>query len=282
MFTRNRVIMSHNIKTPLTSISRAVGNILQLKYDQLIKSLFANNEQGFFYDPNDLSTMYQDAAGTVPVTGVGQPVGLIRDKSGRNNHAYQTASASRPTLRKNAVTGSNYLEFDGADDSLQTSSIDFTATDKLSIFAAVKKNVDGAYGIIVEQDANNTGGYFVLAASSSEGYYVQSGNAYNRSGIQTTGGASAPRSDVVVVSLDHSKADSTALRYSIESTELISTHVVFEGSAAPGNFGNTPLFIGRRGGSALPFNGRLYGLIICGALTPDKEVKAIKREIIRQ
>lgn len=43
--------------------------------------LFANNEQGFAYDPNDLTTMFQDAAGTVPVTGVGQPVGLVLDKS---------------------------------------------------------------------------------------------------------------------------------------------------------------------------------------------------------
>lgn len=48
---------------------------------QLVQKLFANNEQGFFYDPNDLSTMFQDAAGTVPVTGAGQPVGLMLDKS---------------------------------------------------------------------------------------------------------------------------------------------------------------------------------------------------------
>ena len=66
---------------------------------RLMTSLFANSEQGFFYDPNDLSTMFQNAAGTIPVTGVGQPVGLILDKSGRNNHAYQTASAARPILR---------------------------------------------------------------------------------------------------------------------------------------------------------------------------------------
>ena len=48
---------------------------------QLIKSIFSNGEQGFFYDPDDLSTMFRDAAGTVPVTAVGQSVGLILDKS---------------------------------------------------------------------------------------------------------------------------------------------------------------------------------------------------------
>ena len=48
---------------------------------QLIKSLFSLGEQGFAYDPNDLTTLYQDAAGTIPVTATGQPVGLMLDKS---------------------------------------------------------------------------------------------------------------------------------------------------------------------------------------------------------
>ena len=33
MFTRDSVIISYKIKTPLTSISRAVGNILQLTFN---------------------------------------------------------------------------------------------------------------------------------------------------------------------------------------------------------------------------------------------------------
>ena len=44
-------------------------------------SLFSSGEQGVWYDPSDLSTMYQDAAGTTPVTAMEQPVGLILDKS---------------------------------------------------------------------------------------------------------------------------------------------------------------------------------------------------------
>lgn len=39
----------------------------------------ANN--GALFDPSDLSTLYQDAAGTTPVTAVEQPVGLMLDKS---------------------------------------------------------------------------------------------------------------------------------------------------------------------------------------------------------
>jgi len=44
-------------------------------------SLFAGGEQGVWYDPSDLSTMFQDSLGTTPVTAAGQPVGLILDKS---------------------------------------------------------------------------------------------------------------------------------------------------------------------------------------------------------
>ncbi len=44
-------------------------------------SLFADGEQGGWYDPSDLTTLYQDAAGTTPVTAVEQPVGLVLDKS---------------------------------------------------------------------------------------------------------------------------------------------------------------------------------------------------------
>ena len=73
--------MSSIARPVARSVSRSVlaGQGVDLGY--LIRSMFANGEQGFAYDPNDLSTMFQDAAGTVPVTGVGQPVGLMLDKS---------------------------------------------------------------------------------------------------------------------------------------------------------------------------------------------------------
>ena len=72
----------------------------------VVAGLFQNNEPGVWYDPSDFSTMFQDAAGTTPVTAVEQPVGLVLDKSGNGNHAYQTTSTSRPVLsaRVNLLT----------------------------------------------------------------------------------------------------------------------------------------------------------------------------------
>ncbi len=43
--------------------------------------LFQFSEQGVWYDPSDFSTMFQGAAGAIPLTAAGQPVGLILDKS---------------------------------------------------------------------------------------------------------------------------------------------------------------------------------------------------------
>jgi hypothetical protein len=43
--------------------------------------IFVNNEQGYWLDPNDFDTMFQDPVGTTPVTAVGQGVRLMLDKS---------------------------------------------------------------------------------------------------------------------------------------------------------------------------------------------------------
>lgn len=81
-------------------------------------SLFKGGEQGAWYDPSDLRTLFQDAEGTIPVTADGDPVGLMRDKSGNGNHATQEISASRPLYRTDGVL--HWLQFDGVDDHLVT------------------------------------------------------------------------------------------------------------------------------------------------------------------
>lgn len=74
-------------------------------------SLFAASEQGAWYDPSDFSSMFQDSAGTTPVTAVEQPVGRINDKSGNGNHATQATAAARPVVsaRVNLLTYSEDL-----------------------------------------------------------------------------------------------------------------------------------------------------------------------------
>jgi len=79
-----------------------------------IADLFASSEQGAWYDPSDLSTLFQDSAGTTPVTTAGQPVGLMLDKSGNGNHATQATAARRLTYQ----TGPARATIDKVDDRL--------------------------------------------------------------------------------------------------------------------------------------------------------------------
>lgn len=65
----------------------------------LMTSLMTDGTQGWWYEPSDFSTLFQDVSGTIPVTAVEQSVALMLDKSGMGNHATQATSTSRPILR---------------------------------------------------------------------------------------------------------------------------------------------------------------------------------------
>ncbi|WP_420004072.1 hypothetical protein [Arenibacterium sp. LLYu02] len=65
------------------------------------------------YDPSDLSTLFQNAAGTIPA-GVGDPVRLMLDRSGNGRHLRAESDAARPVLQSSG--GLYWLESDGVDD----------------------------------------------------------------------------------------------------------------------------------------------------------------------
>lgn len=272
-----RVVISvfDMLERPVIRLPKVLGG---LTLDQQIQKLFANGEQGFFYDPNDLTTMYQDAAGTIPVTGAGQPVWHILDKSGNNNHAFATSSATRPILRQNAVTGANYLEFDGSDDFLRTSNIDFRGTDKLSLFTGVTKLSDSVQ-IIAELSSNvaaNTGSFYLVSGTDlgGNGYSSMSRGSLSASTGRAAINFTYPAPDVAVLSVKH---DISGDLSSMRRNGVIGIDGLQD--KGTGNFGLYPLFIGRRGGTALPFNGHIYGLIGIGKLIHESDVKRIEQGI---
>lgn len=83
-------------------------------------TLFAGGKQGVLYDPSKLSSLWQNAARTIPVTQDGDPVGCMDDLSGNGSHASQSVSAARPIYKTDGVL--HWLQFDGVDDCLTISS----------------------------------------------------------------------------------------------------------------------------------------------------------------
>jgi hypothetical protein len=370
--------------------------------------LFLAGEQGVWYDPSDLSTMFQDSAGTTPVTAVDQPVGRILDKSrgmargaelvtngtfdtdttgwtprnantslsvvsgmlqvanggaefsygyqtitavvGRTyrvtldyavvtgggrvqvgdnagtsgyydsgaftgtgalsfvfvagdttptisllqtgatagliarydnvsvreipgNHAIQATAGSRPTLKQDA-SGFYYLNFDGTDDSLATSAINFTATDKMTVWAGVHKASDAAVQTAVSLGNPLAGSFALKTPRTATVQWVN----------WSAGGTALPVVDyaiaapvtLVVTGQASISDDSLILR---ANGVQVGSSATDQGS---GNFGNHALYVGSLNGASQFLNGRIYSLVIRGAASTATEIVQAERAIARK
>ena len=82
----------------------------------LPSSLFASGEEGVWYDPSDISVLFQDNTGATPVTAPGQTIGLVLDKSSNGFNATQATTAARPSYIVDA--DGVFIQHDPVDDAL--------------------------------------------------------------------------------------------------------------------------------------------------------------------
>lgn len=221
--------------------------------------LFRNGEVGAWFDPSDLTTLFQDTAGTIPVAAAGQSVARMLDKSGRGHHATQATSANRPVYEVD-TTGRGYLAFDGPTSNrwMVTSTIT-PGTNRAQIFAGVRK-VGATVAVIAETGVNagtidGTIAVFHDGSSSPNGYGALRAVAGGSAAVNIASLFPSPISNVVTVIADE-PGDTLALRVDGVQRAITTPTPGF------GNFLAYPLYIGRRGGTTLPFNGRVYSLII--------------------
>ncbi len=83
-----------------------------------------------FFDPSQVEGLFQDEAGTAPVTADNQPVGLWHDLSATGQNLSQAVSAARPTYRTDGTF--HWIEADGVDDGLKTAPV-FTVGNPLTM-----------------------------------------------------------------------------------------------------------------------------------------------------
>ena len=234
-------------------------------------SLFAGGIGGAWYDPSDLTTLFQDSAGTTPVTASGQPVGKMLDKSGNGNHATQATAARRPTYTEGG--GLAWLAFDGVDDSMTTDAVDFSSTDKISAFAGVRKPTDGSTGpIIINADKGSDNGSFTLYAphnkTSRKWAWSLGGSSQNFYAVDTI---AAPNTAVITGLFDGAGSD-LAARIKPRLNGVTQTSFASSlGGGTTANFRNKALRIGIQNGSKDYFRGKMYGLIARGSVSSDAE-----------
>ena len=242
--------------------------------------LFANAEKGAWFDANDISTLFQDYNGTVPVTALGQPVGKWLDKSGNGNHAVQSISASRPTYQID--TEGNYnVTFSGSYTQLITPSINFTVTDKMTV--GVGLNVVGsasaAVALELGSDVNSINGSFLIGAPSSitdHSLYLR-GTTTIRAAVNNV----VDGDDIIIGLFDISQATKELeLIPRLNKVQLSGSNITWTGTdAGTGNFGNLPLYIGARSGGGNPFQGKIYQIVVRGAQSNNTQLNQIEEWI---
>jgi hypothetical protein len=160
-----------------------------------------------------------------------------------------------------------YLKFDGTDDSLATGSIDFTATDKMTVFAGVRKLNDPGYGCIAELSSNYDSNQGVFTFGVTLAILFGSKGSLAASAYASL---TSPATRVVTASGNIS-GDYANLR---ANAAQFATSAADQGT---GNYGNYALNIGRRNGSTFPFNGRLYSLIVRGAASTAAHITSAEQ-----
>lgn len=116
----------------------------------------------FWYDVQDLGTMWQDVAGTTPAA-VNVAVARIDDKSGHGYNLTNASSAGWPILRQSGAL--YYLEPDGTNDSLTNSSTNIPCATVLAtgMIRASADGTDSNAGFITNRSDQGSDVDFALA-----------------------------------------------------------------------------------------------------------------------
>jgi hypothetical protein len=251
----------------------------------VVTELFAAGEKGLWYDISDITTLFQDSAGTIPVTAFGQPVGKVLDKSGNGIHATQSTSANRPIYQVHS-NGFPYLQFDGVNDSLVSSTLNLTTTDKVTWSAGLYVDSAAAGAVAMEFSANtntNTGSFYVSAPSSvlDHGFGLRGNSASPVFAVVSNVYVNDQNSDVATGILDIGKA-TKELELIPRLNQTTITNINWSGAAnaGTGNFGSYPLYLGARGGTSAFFNGHIYQVIIRGVTSTADQIYKTERYII--
>lgn len=272
-------------KSYLYSVGAVEGGIEEISTETLVRAynfkssitdLFTGSQKGFAYDFSDISTMFQDTAGTTPVTAVDQLVARVNDLSGNGNHLIQSSSGSRPLLKKDSK--GYYLLFDGTNDFFQTSgTVNLSGLSLFTAFASLSRERNAAE-IIFETSTNynNNSGAMILnfdtnkiaVATRGTGLYP-SGYTYGEAAT-TTGGVFTTQPNLAAVS-----NKITTFR-----KDGVSQTMTGRLDNASSTLTNQTLYVGTRAGIAIYLQTKFRALVFVGKTATTTDIERLENLLI--
>lgn len=171
-----------------------------------------------------------------------------------------------------------FMKFDGVDDSLATSAIDFSGTDKVTAFAGIRSNKvpDANIAMLMELSAalgSNNGAFFFTAPSSTANFFRFGWNT--KGTVAASGGSTSSTYDgpytAVISGTGDISGDLAVMNINRTEVSRLTT------DQGTGNYGNYPLYIGARAGNQFWFIGRLYSLIVRGAASSAAQINSAEK-----
>lgn len=104
--------------------------------------------------PLEYGSMFQDRAGTIPVTESGQLVGHVLDVGGGNFHATAVSDAARGIFYADTGTGGVRIRYNGVNTAYQTPVLPAPGVDKAQVFFSMTRH-NSSFGMIVELSPNS-------------------------------------------------------------------------------------------------------------------------------
>ena len=248
-----------------TSITALANGWYRCAMTFTVSSATASQQIGFgVADSNNASIPPAAAGADAYVWGIDLKTAADQTATGG---AYQRIAAATDYDTSNPVFRP-YLAFDGTDDSFSTSSIDFSGTDEMTVFAGVTKLSDAATGTFAELTISSSvtpGGIGLF--TNINGYRVRSGGSALIDASTTN--LPSPATTVSTV-LGDIGSDILTLR---TNGAVDTTSSADQGT---GNYANAAFFIGRRNNASLPLNGRIYSLAVLGRTATAAELTAME------
>jgi hypothetical protein len=164
-----------------------------------------------------------------------------------------------------------YLAFDGLDDSMSTGSIDFTATDKMTVWAGVRKLSAGTLQLVeLSASAAANNGAFSMPQDVGTSTWTFGNRGTNSAPATSANNSYVAPITTVNTGIGNIAGDVTTLRVNGIQAATSATDL------GSGNYGNYPLFIGARDNTSLYFNGWMYSLTVRGAQSSASEISAME------